>query len=49
MDAYPEYKEYIPTVTEEIIDTVIQKINMKVKAKEIKEYVLARYKLAIQN
>ena len=49
MDAYPEYKEYIPTVTEEIIDTVIQKINMKVKAKEIKEYVLARYKLAMQN
>ena len=49
MDAYPEYKEYIPTVTEEIIDTVIQKINMKVKAKEIKEYVLARYKLTMQN
>ena len=49
MDAYPEYKEYIPTVTEEIIDTVIQKINMKVKAKEIKEYVLARYILTIQN
>ena len=49
MDAYPEYKEYIPAVTEEIIDTVIQKINMKVKAKEIKEYVLARYKLAMQN
>ena len=49
MDAYPEYKKYIPTVTEEIIDTVIQKINMKVKAKEIKEYVLARYKLAMQN
>ena len=49
MDAYPEYKEYIPAVTEEIIDTVIQKINMKVKAKEIKEYVLARYNLAIQS
>ena len=48
MDAYPEYKEYIPTVTGEIIDTVIGKINMKVKAKEIKEYVLARYNLAIQ-
>ena len=48
MDAYPEYKEYIPTVTEEIIDTVIQKINMKVKAKEVKNLVLARYKLAIQ-
>ena len=48
MDAYPEYKEYIPTVTEEMIDTVIVKINMKVKTKEIKEYVLARYNLTIQ-
>ena len=49
MDAYPEYKKYIPTVTEKIIDTVTQKINMKVKSKEIKEYVLARYILTIQN
>jgi len=49
MDAYPEYKEYIPTVTEEIIDTVIQKINMKVKTKDVKNLVLARYKLAMQN
>jgi hypothetical protein len=49
MDAYPEYKEYIPAVTEEIIDTVIQKINMKVKAKEIKDYVLARYNLTIED
>ena len=47
MDTYPEYKEYIPTVTEEIIDAVIEKINMKVKAKEIKEYVLARYNLIV--
>ena len=49
MDTYPEYKEYIPTVTEEMIDAVTQKINMKVKAKEIKEYVLARYNLITQN
>ena len=49
MDAYPEYKEYIPAVTEEIIDTVLQKINMKVKAKEVKNLVLARYKLAMQD
>ena len=47
MDADPDYKEYIPTVTEEMIDAVTQKINMKVKAKEIKEYVLARYNLIL--
>ena len=48
LDTYPEYNEYIPTVTEEMIDTVIGKINMKVKAKEIKEYVLARYNIALK-
>ena len=49
MEAHPEYQEYIPTVTEETIDMVIGKINMKVKAKEVKNLVLARYKLAMQN
>ena len=48
MERYPEYREYIPSVTEEIVDAVTEKINMKVKNKEIKEYVLARYRLIIR-
>jgi hypothetical protein len=31
-----------------MIDGVIEKINMRVKNKEIKEYVLARYNLIIR-
>jgi hypothetical protein len=37
MEARPEYQEYIPTASEEIIDTVTQKINIKVKAKVVKK------------
>ena len=46
MEAYPEYREYVPEVTEEAVDAVIEKINMKVKVKEVKNLVLARYKLS---
>ena len=49
MEAHPEYPECIPTVTEKTIDAVIRKINMKVKAWKVKNLVLARYQLAMQN
>ena len=48
MEEHPEYREYIPKLTAEMIDGVIEKINMRVKNKEIKEYVLARYNLIIR-
>ena len=43
MEKYPEYKEYIPKVTEQMIKKVISKINMKVKSQVIIDFVINRY------
>ena len=43
MEKYPEYKEYLPKVTEQMIKKVISKINMKVKSQVIVDFVINRY------
>ena len=43
MEKYPEYKEYIPTVTEQIVKIVINKLNMKVKSQVVIDLVIGRY------
>lgn len=43
--AYPEYKEYIPILTDDIVRKVIDKINMKVKSQVIIDFVMSRYNL----
>ncbi len=40
---YPEYKKYIPVLTEDIICKVLDKINMKVRTQVIIDLVMARY------
>lgn len=40
---YPEYKKYIPVLTEETIRKVLDKINMKVRTQVIIDIVMARY------
>ena len=47
MEKYPEYKEYIPKVTEQIIKEVISKLNMKVKSQVIVDFVINRYKIIV--
>lgn len=42
---YPEYKEYLPEVTEQIIRKVIGKLNMKVKSQAVIDLVMSRYEL----
>lgn len=41
----PEYKSYIPEITEEMVRNVIAKLNMKVKSKVIVDLVVGRYHL----
>lgn len=41
----PEYREYIPSLTEDTVRNVIAKIGMRVKTQEIVELVLGRYEL----
>lgn len=45
MEEYPEYRKYIPDVTEETVSTALKKVNMKVKTKDILTLIMARYSL----
>ena len=42
MENYPEFKEYIPKVTEQMIKKIISKLNMKVKSQVIVDFVVNR-------
>lgn len=43
MEKYPEYKEYIPKVTEQMIKKAINNLNMQVKSQVIVDFVMKRY------
>ena len=45
MEEYPNYKSYIPEVTEEMVRDVIAKLNMKVRSQIIVDLVEGRYKM----
>ena len=45
MDEYPDFKEYIPEVTETTVREVLDKLNMKVKSQVIVDLVVGRYSL----
>ena len=45
LDEHPEYREYLPVLTEEAVRGVIAKLNMKVKTQTIVDYVMGRYAL----
>ncbi len=45
MKKYPEYKKYIPLLTEDTVLTVISKIGMRVKTQAIVDFVMGRYNL----
>ncbi|MBQ8289740.1 MAG: hypothetical protein IJY01_02585 [Clostridia bacterium] len=43
MDEHPEYRSYIPIITEATVRSVIAKLNMRVKSQAIVDLVLGRY------
>ena len=45
LQEYPEYKQCVPTVDEEKIRNVLEKINMKVKTQTIIDLVMNRYNM----
>ena len=45
MCEYPEYKKYIPPLSEETVRSIIKKINMKVRTDDIVHFVMSRYNL----
>ena len=42
---HPEYKRLIPAVTEDIIMSIINELNMKVRSKEIVNLIMKRYEM----
>lgn len=47
MGKYPEYKNYLPNVTEQMIKNIIDKLNMKVKSQVIVDFVIDRYQAIV--
>ena len=45
LEEHPEYREYLPTVTEETVRAVIAKLNMRVKTQAVVDIVMGRYNL----
>jgi hypothetical protein len=45
MDEYPNCREYIPEVTEDVVREILDKLNMKVKSQVIIDLVIVRYNL----
>lgn len=45
LSAHPEYKKYLPTVTEDIVAKTLKKVNMRVKSKEITDFIMESYQL----
>ena len=45
MDEYPNYRTYIPNVTETTAREVLEKLNMKVKSQVVVDLVVGRYNL----
>ena len=45
IDTHPEYKCFLPDITESLIKDVLNKLNMKVKRQEIIDFVIGRYNL----
>ena len=48
IDNHSEYKDQLPIVTETLLQTVLKTVNMKVRSKEIVEFIMKRYAM-IQN
>ena len=45
LDEHPEYREYIPVITEEIVREVIENLHMRVKTQSVVDLVMGRYHL----
>ena len=45
LDEYPEYRAYLPKVTEEIVRDTIAKMGMRVRTQDVVDLVMGRYRL----
>lgn len=45
IEAHPAYRAYIPEITEELVWRILERLNMKVRSREIVDLVVGRYRL----
>lgn len=45
MGEHPKYRQYLPTLLEDTVRTVLEKLNMRVKTQTVVDIVMGRYKL----
>ena len=45
LDEYPEYREYLPKISEETVRDIIAKLHMRVKTQAVVDTVMGRYNL----
>lgn len=48
LDEFPQYKEYLPKVSHQLIKEILTKLNMKVKSQVITDWIMNRYQAIIQ-
>lgn len=49
LDEYPQYKNILPTVTEELLQKIIEQIGMRVRKKAVVDLVYQRYTMLIEH
>ena len=47
MESHPEYRKYLPELTEIIVRGVIDKLGMKVRTQTVIDLVMGRYGLVV--
>ena len=45
LDEYPEYREVIPEVKEELVRETIAKVGMRVRTQDVVDIIMSRYEL----
>ena len=45
IDEYPNFRSYIPKVTDEVVREVLNRLNMRVKSQIIVDWVMKRYNM----
>lgn len=43
INQHSEYKKYLPAVTQEIVETALKTVNMKVRSQAVADFILSRY------
>ena len=49
MESHPEYRKYLPELTEDVVCKAVDKLGMKVRVQTVVDLVMGRYGLVAGN